>query len=115
MSAIVSASHAEAASVAVAALERGDVLFLRDLPFTIASDETAVFSPDILASSKNTSFDPSTGRVGGTTLGGEDLERLRALMARFSDAAFDLVHRVLPAYGDHVERARASFRPAEIA
>ncbi len=115
MSAIVSASQTEAPSVGTAALERGDVLFLRDLPFTIASGETAMFSPDILASSKNTSFDPSTDRVGGTTLGGEDLERLRALMARFSDAASDLVHRVLRAYGDRLERARASFRPAEIA
>jgi hypothetical protein len=115
MSAIVSASLTEAASVAVAALERGDVLFLPDLPFTIASGETAIFSPDILSSSKNASFDPSSGLVGGTTLGGEDLERLRALMARFSDTASDLVHRVLPAYGDRLERARASFRPAEIA
>ena len=91
------------------------MLFLRDLPFTIASDETTIFSPDILSSSKNTSFDPASGRVGGTTLAGAELERLRRLMARFSDAASDLVHRVLPGYGDRIESARASFRPAEIA
>ena len=114
MSSIVSASQAEASSIAVAALERGDVLFLRDLPFTIAFDETAIFSPDILSSSKNTSFDPSTGRVGGTTLAGAELELLRRLMARVSGAASDLVHRVLPAYGDRIQRARSSFRPAEI-
>ncbi len=91
------------------------MLFFRDLPFTIAADEAAIFSPDILSASKNTSFDPSTGRVGGTTLAGEELERLRRLMARFSHAAWDLVRLVLPAYGDRLERARSSFRPAEIA
>src|SRR5882672_817701 len=108
MSVIVQVSQTEAASVAVAALERGDVLLLRDLPFAVAPDETAIFSPDILSSSKNTSFDPSTGRVSGTTLAGAELERLRTLMARFSAAASDLAHRVLPAYGDRLVRARSS-------
>jgi hypothetical protein len=105
----------DVATTAIAALERGDVLFFRELPFTIASDETAIFSPGILASSKNASFDPASGRVGGTTLAGAELERLRRVMMRFSDSAAALVDRLLPRYRGAIERARSSFRPAEIA
>jgi hypothetical protein len=116
MSSIVSVSQLDVSPVdAIAALERGDVLFLHDLAFPIASDEAAVFSPEILTSSKNASFDPRTGRVGGTTLEGASLESLRRLMARFSDAASDVVRRVVPAYDAALARGRASFRPAEIA
>jgi 3-deoxy-D-manno-oct-2-ulosonic acid (Kdo) hydroxylase len=72
-------------------------------------------SPAILSSAKNASFDPTSGSVGGTTLGGANLERLRRLMARFSDRAAALVDNLLPAYRGHVQLARTSFRPAEIA
>jgi hypothetical protein len=91
------------------------VLFLPRLPFEIEPRESALFSPAILSSAKNASFDPASGRVGGTTLQGENLERLRELMARFSDRAAALVNALLPSYQPHVRRARASFRPAEIA
>jgi hypothetical protein len=96
-------------------LERGAVLFLPALPFAIETGESALFSPSILGSAKNASFSPATGQVGGTTLEGESLQRLRGLMARFSDQAASLVRVLLPHYRDHVTRARASFRPAEIA
>lgn len=100
---------------AVDALERGSVLFFPHLPFVVQSDESEIFSPTILSSSKNTSFDPQRGTVGGTTLSGPSLERLRRLLTRFSDATASLVKGVLPHYAPHLQRARASFRPAEIA
>src|SRR5258706_3203214 len=100
---------------AVQSLERGDVLFFPSLAFEIEADETALFSPAILSSAKNASFDPRSGRVGGATVEGADLERLRRLLTRFSDRAATLVDSMLPAYSGRVERARASFRPAEIA
>lgn len=99
----------------IAALERGDVVFVRDLAFDIEPRERAIFSPAILSSSKNASFDPRTGKLGGTTLQGPESERLRGLMARFSDSAKAFVERAFPAYASSLERARASFRPAEIA
>ena len=99
----------------VARLERGDVLFFPNLPFAVEPDEALLFSPDILSSAKNASFDPASGRTGGTTLEGADRERLGRLMSRFSARAASLVDRVLPAYRGHLQRARASFRPAEIA
>jgi 3-deoxy-D-manno-oct-2-ulosonic acid (Kdo) hydroxylase len=100
---------------AVAALERGDVLFVPRLSFAIEASEARLLSPGVLASSKNASFDPSSRRVGGTRLVGEELERLRRMMIRFSDAASVLVDQLLPRYRRQVVRARSSFRPAEIA
>jgi hypothetical protein len=106
---------AGAARVAAETLECGGVLFLPDLPFEIDPDESPLLSPAILSSAKNASFDPASGSIGGTTLGDADLERLRRLMARFSDCATKLVDNLLPAYSGRLQRARTSFRPAEIA
>ena len=51
----------------VAALEAGDVLFLPALEFAVEPREATLFTPAILGSSKNSSFDPASGRLGGTT------------------------------------------------
>jgi len=104
----------EVALRAVAAIERGDVLCM-PLSFPVEADEHALFSPAILSSAKNASYDPASGKVGGTTLVGDDLERLRRFLGRFSDAAAGVADRMLPRYRGRLERARASFRPAEIA
>jgi hypothetical protein len=53
--------------------------------------------------------------VGGITLVGDDHERLRRFMGRFSDAAAGLADRMLPRYRGRLQRGRASFRPAEVA
>jgi hypothetical protein len=98
-----------------AALETGTVLVLPDLRFVVSAEEQSIFSPVILSTSKNTSFDPASGRVSGTALEGADLERLRGAISRFSDAAASLVAGLLPRYRGRIIRARASFRPAEVA
>jgi hypothetical protein len=102
----------DAAAVAV---EAGNVVLFPKLRFVVSSDECALFTPAILGSSKNASFDPASGRVGGTTATGSDAEMLRGFMHRFSEAADALVGGLLPAYRDRLTRGRASFRPAEIA
>ncbi len=107
--------EADAADAATAALERGEVLFLPNLAFALERHDDQIFSPAILSSSKNTSFDPATGLVGGTTLTGVAREQLRALMRRFSDGTAALVGQLFPSYASRLQRARASFRPAEIA
>ena len=99
----------------VDALESGNVLFCHDLGFDVQRGETRLFSPTILGSAKNASFDPSTGRLDGTTLAGHDAESLAGMMRRFSDAASGLVEALCPAYCGRLGRGRASFRPAEIA
>ena len=105
----------DAPQALVGDLEAGDVLFLPELRFSVEDREEALFTPAILGSSKNTSFDPASGRLGGTTASGADRDSLHALMERFSNAAATLVGRLLPSYGHQLTRARASFRPAEIA
>jgi hypothetical protein len=98
-----------------AGIEGGKVLFLPELRFEPEPREAPLFTPAILGSSKNASFDPATGRLGGTTATGSEAELLRAFLRRFSDAAASLVGQLLPHYRHGVTRGRASFRPAEIA
>jgi hypothetical protein len=96
-------------------LEAGGVLLLPNLAFAIKESERAIFSPDVLTTSKNVSFDPSKRRLSGTTLTGEDGEALRSVMERFNNHAEALLGALLPAYVGRLQHARASFRPAEIA
>jgi len=100
---------------ALAAIEAGDVILLEDLRFEPLPAEAALFTPAILGSSKNASFDPASGRLSGTTAIGADAETLRAFVGRFSESAAALVGRLLPRYRGRLTRGRASFRPAEIA
>src|SRR5206468_12513322 len=67
------------------ALESGQVVFCPALPFVVDDRERSLFTPAILGSSKNTSYDPATGRLGGTTVIGADCEILRAFIQRFSE------------------------------
>ena len=92
-------------------LEEGAVLLLTQLAFEVRPDERDHFSPSI-AVAKNVSFDPATGKLGGVAHADESLT---ALLKRFSEAAAALVDAMLPAYRGRLTRARASFRPAEIA
>lgn len=105
----------EDGETALVSVERGDVIFLPHLAFAIEDIERPLFSPAILGHAKNASFNPAGNRLSGTSLVGADAQRLTGLMRRFSDAAHTLVARLFPRYADRLTRARASFRPAEIA
>jgi 3-deoxy-D-manno-octulosonic acid hydroxylase-like protein len=105
----------EAVDEGVRGLEAGDVLFLPDLRFEVEPPEALLFTPTILGSSKNASYDPASGRLGGSTATGAEAEMLARFIRRFSEATVSLVQRLLPDYGNRLVRARASFRPAEIA
>jgi hypothetical protein len=101
---------------AIDALEAGRVLLLPDLPFRIAPDERFLLSPAIMGSErKNISLDPASGKIGNTALAGAEAATLAAMLRRFSDVAERLLHDLLPGYAAALERARTSFRPAEIA
>ena len=102
-------------SEATPALEAGDVVYLPQLRFGVEANEALLFTPAILGTSKNASYDPASGRLGGTTATGRDAETLRGFIHRFSESAASLVGRLCPAYRDQIARGRASFRPAEIA
>jgi hypothetical protein len=106
---------AQAVDAVLPALEAGEVLVLPRLAFQVEPAEALLFTPAILGTSKNASFDPAKGRLGGTTATGREADTLRGFIRRFSDAAAGLVDRLLPEYQARLVRGRASFRPAEIA
>jgi hypothetical protein len=101
-------------SAALTSLEAGAVVFLRDLAFRPLPVEAGLFTPAILGTAKNASFDPASGRLAGTTAEGVEAAKLREMMARFSAGAATLVERLFPRYCGRLTRGRASFRPAEI-
>jgi hypothetical protein len=103
------------ASAALTSLEAGAVVFLPTLAFRPLAEEARLFTPAILGTAKNASFDPASGRLGGTSANGVEAAKLRDMIARFSTGAAALVDRIFPRYRGRVTRARASFRPAEIA
>ena len=103
------------ATDATSPLEAGDVLWLDQHGFDLGSREHPLLSSAVLASGKNVSYDPATGRVGGSALKGGAAAVLRDMLARYSDEANALVGRVLPAYRERVRRGRTSFRPVEVA
>ena len=101
---------------ALSALEDGKVLVLPRLAFTVGDEEQVFLRIDAGDESrKNVSLDPRTGRLGGTGLEGAERARLTEMVGRFGRQAETLVRGLFPEYGAGLERARTSFRPAEIA
>lgn len=106
----------EDADRALAALEGGHVVFLPHLRFELLPAEQGFLTDRALDDSrKNISFDPATGRCHGSGYEGEKLAALTAMLDRFGRGAEALVRGLLPRYAASLERARTSFRPAEIA
>lgn len=100
---------------AVSALEAGRVLFLPQLAFQVAPGEQRFLTPDVAGGDrKNVSFDPASGKLGGSTLTGADSAALAAMIDRFGRQAAALVGGLVPRYAAHLERARTSYRPVEV-
>lgn len=101
---------------AVDALEAGCVLLLPELPFRVQDDEIRLLSPAVMGTErKNISLDPAGGRLNNTALSGTAADGLRHMMQRFAAQADTLLRDLLPGYAAALQRARTSFRPAEIA
>jgi hypothetical protein len=98
------------------ALEAGRVVVLPRLEFRLEPSETGFLDPSIAAGDrKNISLDPGAGACDATALAPVQSERLAAMMRRFADQAQTLVEGLAGSYAGHLERARTSFRPVEIA
>jgi len=96
---------------ALDALEAGKLLVFAELRFALTSGEHTLLTPALLGGAKNVCLDPS-GRLKHAS-GGNDAP-LMNLMERFACAGTVLVENLLPAYRGRIDRARTSFRPAEI-
>jgi len=100
---------------AAAALEAGQVLFAPDLHFELCESERRFLSPTCLdGKSKNVSFRPATGALGGSNCEGQDRAELLRLLRRYYSHARALVTSICPAYRDVLADGFTSFRPAEI-
>jgi hypothetical protein len=108
--------EAEVQARAADTLEAGRVLVLPRLEFRIDPCETGFLDPSVAGGDrKNISMDPGATSCDAASLEPAQAERLAALMRRFADQAEALVEGLIPAYAGHLERARTSFRPVEIA
>ena len=102
-------------TAAMAALEAGKVVCLPRLAFAVEPPETPFLRADALDDSrKNISFDPKTGKCQGTGFSGDELTLLTGMLQRYGRLVEGLVRGLFPRYADRLERARTSFRPAEI-
>ena len=100
---------------AAATLERGGIVLFPNLPFALSNSETAFLDPAIFSGeSKNVSLDPVTGKIGGARLEGEALEGLKAMIARYSARAQEILAKVTPGYVPALELKRTSFRPGPV-
>ena len=99
---------------ALHALEEGGVLFFPHLGFLIEEVENQFLSPAIVGKSKNVSFDISTGKLRGSSVGEAEIKLLKNMMQRFATYGNDLLFNLLPHYKAGLMESRTSFRPAEI-
>jgi len=100
---------------AVEALESGTVLYFPCLPFVLRQEERQLLTPALSSGrAKNIILDPS-GRLKHDSAAGEERVLLQAMMQRFAEHAVSLVSGLFPSYAAVLERARTSYRPAEIA
>lgn len=100
---------------AIGALESGQVLFFPQLAFALHDAEKALLSPSLSnGRAKNISLDPS-GKLKHIDVTPAQHKLLQAMMERFAQSSVTLVSGLFPGYAAKLERARTSYRPAEIA
>ena len=102
-------------AIATDALEAGHVLFLPNLRFELSEAERAYLTPETVGKSKNVSYDPASGKIGGTTVAALKVHDLRALMDRFAASTRTLLATLLPSYKGGLHQAKTSLRPVEVA
>ena len=100
---------------AVGALERGQVVLFPSLPFPLEPGEEAFLTPEVFSGeSKNVSYDPHTGKTGGTMLKDAELACMAAMIARYSAFAEQVISAVAPGYVGELDLRRTSFRPGPV-
>ncbi|KIC76113.1 Uncharacterized protein DB41_GN00230 [Neochlamydia sp. TUME1] len=101
---------------AIQTLEQGKVVYFPHLTFNLHEDELQFLSPQVVApKSKNISYDVIRDRLGGTICRGEEEQKLKNMMQRYALQSRLFIEKLFPHYKGHLNQARTSFRPAEIA
>src|SRR5690242_4545343 len=98
-------------------LERGEVVYYPACPFALPSgDDHRFLLGQRLAgrAHKNVSYNPHTGKANGFGHDSpEQAERVRAILAAFSQSVTSWAARVLPCYAAAWRLDRVSYRPEE--
>ncbi|WP_297835545.1 Kdo hydroxylase family protein [Pseudomonas sp.] len=102
-------------TLAIEALESGNVLLLPQLPFVIHEDERPLLESNVIRGIKNVSLTPSNGTFKGSKGTDAEQRQLQAMMMRFAASTKSLANNLLSPYENGLQQARASFRPVEIA
>lgn len=100
---------------AILALESGNVLLFPQLHFPLQNGEDRLLSPNAAGQAKNVSLDPVTGAIRGSNAEQAEMELLKGMMGRYAAFSRGLVRNLLPSYEAHLQQARTSYRPIEIA
>ena len=98
---------------AVAALERGDVLFFPHLPFVLTPEERKLLRPEsVKEGTKTIKYDPDTGRVWGTAAE-TDEAAVKSMLSRYAASTRGLLDALIPGYRNSLKIGNTSFRPVE--
>lgn len=101
---------------AIQALEHGKVIYFPKLPFQLNSDELRFLSHEMVdPKSKNISYDIKKDQLGGSTCQGDDAQKLKGMIRRYAMQSRAFMEKLFPLYTSHLNQARTSFRPVEIA
>ncbi|HEY2480919.1 MAG TPA: Kdo hydroxylase family protein [Caulobacteraceae bacterium] len=95
-------------------LEHDGLVVLHGVSFRLAPEEADLLAPDFSdGKAKNISLAPG-GAVRGAAGLASDIDRLRAMMLRFSLWAHSLIVEQAPGYAGALEMGRTSFRPRAV-
>jgi hypothetical protein len=102
-------------TLAIEALEAGNVVLLPQLPFVVREDERPLLESNVIQGIKNVSLAPANGTFKGSKGTEAEQRQLQAMMMRFAASTKSLANNLLSPYEEGLQQARASFRPVEIA
>ena len=98
-----------------AALERGSVILLANLPFaTLPGEERFLSEAFATEDRKNVNMRPGDREVRGARGTPEDLEALGRMLGRYAASSAGLIDAILPRYRGHRRPGSTSFRPCRI-
>lgn len=106
----------EIKQTAIQALEEGKVVYFPKLPFKLTAEESRFLDPKLVdPKSKNISYEIKNGKLGGAKCQENDALKLKEMIRRYAVQSRAFMEKLFPIYTPHLNQARTSFRPVEIA
>lgn len=101
---------------AVEALEQGKVVYFPRLSFDLQPEELKFLSHHLVdPKSKNISYDVKNDKLGGAICSELEKQKLKEMIRRYAAQSYAFMEKLFPGYMPHLDQARTSFRPVEIA